>query len=229
MDEQAHTIYAHAGIGQEVPLGQRPAVLVVDFINGFTDPSCAVGSDLTAEVQATKQLLDAAREIQVPVIFTTVAYEPNLKDVGLWITKMPGLAELLIGSREVEVDARLDPQPTESIITKKGASAFFGTNLVSVLTTQQVDTVILCGATTSGCIRATAVDLMQNGYPALVPRECVGDRAASPHEANLFDMNAKYANVVSLHTAISYLQGLGLPKTGQPTPAAASPRGASNP
>jgi maleamate amidohydrolase len=209
MDELTRSIYARSGIGSDVPLGTRPAVLVVDFINGFTDPSCAVGSDLTAEVEATKQLLDVARDMDVPIIFTTIAYEPNLKDVGLWLIKMPGLSELQLGSREVEVDARLNPQSEDSIILKKGASAFFGTNLVSVLTSQQIDTVILCGATTSGCIRATAVDLMQNGYPALVPRECVGDRAAGPHESNLFDINAKYANVVSLQEALGYLEERG--------------------
>lgn len=213
MDEQTRTIYAQGGIGSAFPLGTRPAVLVVDFINGFTDPGCAVGSDLTAEVEATKQLLDVARSLQVPVIFTTVAYEAHMKDAGIWHLKMPGLVELQIGSREVEVDARLDPRAGDSIVTKKGASAFFGTNLVSILTTQRVDTVILCGATTSGCIRATAIDLMQYGYPALVPRECVGDRAKTPHESNLFDINAKYANVVSLQTSVGYLQGLG---NGQP-------------
>lgn len=212
MDEQTRTIYAQSGIGSYVPLGTRPAVLVVDFINGFTDPECACGSDLTMEVEATRQLLDVARSLQVPVIFTTVAYETHMNDAGIWHFKMPGLAELQLGSHEVEVDARLDPLPGDSIVTKKGASAFFGTNLVSILTAQRVDTVILCGATTSGCIRATAIDLMQYGYPALVPRECVGDRADTPHESNLFDINAKYANVVSLQASVDYLQGLGNPK-----------------
>lgn len=209
MDEQTRTIYARGGIGSDVPLGTRPAVLVVDFINGFTDPECSVGSDLSAEVEATKRLLDVARSLQVPVIFTTVAYQAHMQDAGIWPFKMPGLAALQLGSREVEVDARLDPQPRDIAITKKGASAFFGTNLAAVLTTQGVDTVILCGATTSGCIRATAIDLMQYGYPALVPQECVGDRARTPHESNLFDINAKYANVVSLQTTVSYLKGLG--------------------
>ncbi len=95
------------------------------------------------------------------------------------------------------------------MILKKGASAFFGTNLPSVLVSQGVDTIVLCGATTSGCIRATAVDLLQYGYPTLVPRECVGDRARSPHEANLIDIQAKYADVVPVEDAISYLEGVG--------------------
>ena len=97
----------------------------------------------------------------------------------------------------------------EVVILKKGASAFFGTNLPSVLVSQNVDTVVLCGATTSGCIRATAIDLLQYGYPTLVPRECAGDRARAPHEANLFDIQAKYADVVSVEAALSYLERVG--------------------
>ena len=99
----------------------------------------------------------------------------------------------------------LDPRPDEVIIMKKGASGFFGTNLASILVSQGVDTVILCGATTSGCVRATAVDLLQNGWPAMVPRDCVGDRAQAPHEANLFDIQAKYGDVVSLEDALEYV------------------------
>ncbi len=101
------------------------------------------------------------------------------------------------------------------MILKKGASAFFGTNLPSVLVSQNVDTIVLCGATTSGCIRATAVDLLQYGYPTLVPRECVGDRAQAPHEANLVDIQAKYADVVSVEDALSYLESVG-EKIGAP-------------
>jgi len=95
------------------------------------------------------------------------------------------------------------------VIVKKGASAFFGTNLSAILASLGVDSVVLCGATTSGCVRATAVDLLQHGYPALVPRECVGDRAAPPHEANLFDIQAKYADVVSLEEALERLESAG--------------------
>ncbi len=207
-DEQAHQVYAAAGLGQSITLGSRPAVLVVDFTCGFTDPECALGSDLTEPVEATKRLLDVARAKSLPVVFTTIGYEANLKDGGLWLQKAPRLGDLQVGGRWVEIDPRLEPRENETIVLKKGASGFFGTNLASILISQQVDSVVLCGATTSGCIRATAIDLLQYGYPTIVPRECVGDRAQAPHEANLFDINAKYADVVSVGEALEYLEGV---------------------
>ena len=207
-DEQAREVYARAGLGENVTLGSRPAVLVVDFSCGFTDPACTLGSDLSAEVGATKQLLDAARGKGLPVVFTTIGFEPSLKDGGLWLQKVPALGELQVGGHWVDIDARLEPRADETVIVKKGASAFFGTNLAAVLVSQRVDSVILCGATTSGCVRATAVDLLQNGWPTLVPRECVGDRARAPHDANLFDIQAKYADVVGLEEALAYVESV---------------------
>jgi maleamate amidohydrolase len=207
-DAEAREVYARAGLGENVTLGRSPGVLVVDFSCGFTDPACSLGADMTPEVEATKRLLDAARAKGLPVVFTTIGFTPSLKDGGLWLQKVPTLAELELGGRWVEIDPRLEPQNGETVIVKKGASAFFGTNLVAVLNTQGVDSVILCGATTSGCIRATAIDLLQHGYPAIVPRDCVADRAQAPHEANLFDINAKYADVVSLDEALAYVEGV---------------------
>ena len=220
-DEQARRVYEEARLGQSIPLGTRPAILVVDFSCGFTDPAYEAGSDLTSEVEATARVLDVARGAGVPVIFTTIAFEPSGKDGGLWMKKFPALAELRIGERSEEVDPRLSPREDETIVRKKGASAFFGTNLTAILVSQGVDTVVLCGATTSGCIRATAVDLMQNGFPALVPRECVGDRARAPHEANLFDIQAKYADVVSVEDAIAYVAGVPSPSESHGVSAAA--------
>ena len=208
-DEEARRVYEAARLGQAVTMGERPAVLVVDFSCGFTDPECALGSDLSAEVGATRRLLDAARAKGLPVIFTTIGYEPSLRDGGLWLQKVPALGDLQVGGRWVEIDPRLAPREDETVVLKKGASAFFGTNLASILVAQRVDSVVLCGATTSGCIRATAIDLLQYGFPALVPRECVGDRARAPHEANLFDIQAKYADVVSLDDALAYLESVG--------------------
>ena len=207
-DEQARQVYARAGLGESVMLGTRPAVLVVDFSCGFTDPASTLGSDLTAQVEATKHVLDAARAKGLPVIFTTIGYEPSLQDGGLWLQKVPALGDLQIGGRWVEIDPRLEPREDETIVLKKGASAFFGTNLASILIAQRIDTIVLCGATTSGCIRATAIDLVQYGYPTLVPRECVGDRAQAPHDANMFDIHAKYADVVSLEEALAYLESV---------------------
>lgn len=209
MSDDTGRIYERARLGQSITPGSRPAVLVVDFSRGFTDPASTMGSDLTGEVEATKRLLDVARAKGIPVVFTTIGFESNLKDGSLWLQKAPGLAELQVGGEWVEIDPRLERGEDEVVILKKGASAFFGTNLPSVLVSQGVDTIVLCGATTSGCIRATAVDLLQYGYPTLVPRECVGDRAQAPHEANLIDIQAKYADVVPIEDALSYLEGVG--------------------
>ena len=207
-DEEARQIYAKARLGESVTMGSRPVVLVVDFSRGFTDPESTLGSDLTPQVEATSRLLEAAREKGLPVIFTTIGFEPSLKDGGLWLQKVPSLGDLQLGGRWVEIDPRLSPRPDETVIVKKGASAFFGTNLAAILISQVVDSVVLCGATTSGCVRATAIDLLQYGYPTLVPRECVGDRAQAPHDANMFDIQAKYADVVSLAEALAYVASI---------------------
>lgn len=192
-------------------------MLVVDFSCGFTDPACALGSDLGEAVEATARLLALARAKELPVVFTTIAFEPGGADSGIWTQKMPALAALELGSHWVEIDPRLGRRAGEPVLVKKGASAFFGTNLSAILVAVRVDCVVLCGATTSGCVRATAVDLLQYGFPALVPRECVGDRARAPHEANLFDIDMKYANVVSLDEALAFLETApGAPTATQP-------------
>jgi nicotinamidase-related amidase len=205
IDRQAREVYERAKLGGALTLGTRPAVLVVDFQCGFTEPEATAGADLTAEVEATRALLDAARAKGLPIVYTTIGYEPHMKDAALWPEKGPALLQLELGSRWVDIDPRLGPRDDEPVVVKKGASGFFGTNLASILISQRVDTVILCGATTSGCVRATAVDLLQYGWPTLVPRECAGDRARAPHEANLFDMQAKYADVVSLRETLEYV------------------------
>ena len=207
-DREAREVYERARLGGSVTLGERPAVLVVDFSCGFTDPESALGADMTDEVEATKRILDLARARGLAVIFTSIGFEPSLKDGGLWLQKAPALADLQLGGHWVAIDPRLEPREDETVVLKKGASAFFGTNLAAILISQGVDTVILCGATTSGCVRATAVDLLQHGFPTLVPRECVGDRAQAPHDANLFDIQAKYADVVSLEEALGYLESV---------------------
>jgi nicotinamidase-related amidase len=208
-DHQTREAYERAGFGQSMTLGEKPAVLIVDFSRGFTDPECPLGADMTNEVEATRKVIDSAREIEAPVIFTTIGFEKNLRDGSLWIEKAPALAELQIDGEWVELDERLGKRDEDTVILKKGASAFFGTNLASILAHEKIDTVVLCGATTSGCIRATVVDLLQYGYPTLVPRECVGDRAEAPHEANLFDIQAKYADVVPVEDALAYLGRVG--------------------
>jgi maleamate amidohydrolase len=204
-DREARRVYAEARIGEPICLRERPAVLVVDLSCGFTDPASTLGSELTEVVEATRRLLDVARSKGLPAIFTTIAFDAELSDAGIWPTKMPALEELQVGSRWVEIDPRLGRRDDEPIVVKKGASAFFGTNIGALLAARAVDSVVLCGATTSGCVRASAIDLLQHGYPTVVARECVGDRAQAPHEANLFDIQAKYAEVLPLAEVLALL------------------------
>ncbi|MEJ3659205.1 isochorismatase family protein [Actinomycetes bacterium KLBMP 9759] len=201
-------VYERAGFGAPVRRGERPAIVVVDLTNGFTDPAAPTGADLSGVVAATSELIEAGRAACVPVVFTTIAYTPAEADgdAVTWLTKAPGMRALREGSRAVAVDDRLPVDPGDHLITKKGASAFFGTGLAALLSGLRVDTVLICGATTSGCVRATAVDAVQTGFTVLVPRQCVGDRAAGPHEANLFDIQAKYGDVIELADAVEYLR-----------------------
>jgi maleamate amidohydrolase len=201
-------VYERAGFGARVRRGERPAIVVVDLTNGFTDPSEPTGADLTEVVAASAELIAAGRAAGVPVVFTTIAYTPAEADgdAVTWLTKAPGMRALREGSRAVALDDRLPVEPGDHLITKKGASAFFGTGLAALLAGLRVDTVLVCGATTSGCVRASVVDAVQSGFPVLVPRQCVGDRAQGPHEANLFDIQAKYGDVIELADAVSYVR-----------------------
>jgi maleamate amidohydrolase len=201
--------YRERGLAGRVGFGHRPAVLVVDFIVGFTDPRSPLGSDLAAELAKTVELLEAARERVVPIFYTTTVYEPNMIDAGLFVRKVPSLATLQRGSSWVRLDPRLLATSTEMVIEKRYASAFFGTHLAPTLTAAGIDTVIVTGCTTSGCVRATVVDALQHGLRAIVPRECVGDRAPAQHVASLFDIDGKYGDVVGQAEALRYLRGLG--------------------
>ena len=199
-------MYQQRGFGNKVGFGQKPALLIIDFIKGFTDTACPLGSDLDAEVATTKQLLDEFRSRKLPVHFTTTAYDSEMISAGVFVKKVPSLVHLKFGSSWIEIDDRLAPISGEVVWTKQYASAFFGTALASALSAQKVDTLIVTGCTTSGCVRASAVDSCQNGLLTNVVRECVGDRSASAHEANLNDLDAKYADVVSLEEVLEYLK-----------------------
>jgi maleamate amidohydrolase len=201
-------LYDRVGIGGSLRLGTRPVVAVIDLSRGFTDPSCAVGSDLSDVVVATRTLLDHARRAGLPVVFTSIAFHPGDHERLVWLQKMPSLGVLQAGDPAVEIDPRLGRLPDEPVVFKKTASSTAGTELPALLVGLGADTVILCGATTSGCVRATVVDLVQLCYPVLIPRECVGDRASEPHEASLFDLQAKYADVVSLDATLDYLRSV---------------------
>jgi len=201
--------YADAGFGQRVPRGSRPAVIVVDFTYGFSDTQYPTAADMRAQIAATKQITDLARDRGFPVIYTTISYHAGEVDNLAWLRKSTGMASLLEGSRLVEIDAATGIQPNDAIITKKGASAFFGTSLAALLTSQKIDTAIITGATTSGCVRASAVDAVQSGFNVLVPADCCADRAAPPHDAALYDIDQKYGDVVDKNDIMTYLNGLG--------------------
>ncbi|MFO1351003.1 MAG: isochorismatase family protein [Gammaproteobacteria bacterium] len=197
--------YQQKGFAGRSGFGARPALLIVDFINGFTDPKSPLGGDFTPELEVTQRLLDAFRHARLPIAYTTIAYEPDLRDGGLFVKKVPSLAILQKGSRQVEIDRRIRPRFDEYIAEKKFASAFFGTELDGYLKGLGVDTIVMTGCTTSGCIRASAIDSMQYGYHTVVVSDGVGDRAQGPHEANLFDIDAKYGDVMPAQAALDYL------------------------
>jgi maleamate amidohydrolase len=204
------------GLTRELAFGDRPAVLAVDLVNAFTDPRLPLGSDLDAVVEQARRVLDEGRRAGMPVLFTTVAYEDaDLADAGLWAVKIPASATLRAGSREVELDGRLGRREDESVLVKKYASAFFGTDLVRRLTALRVDTLVIVGCTTSGCVRATAVDAIQNGFRPMVVREAVGDRDPAAHEQSLLDLQAKYAEVMSADSVLAHLASV---PAGVPVP-----------
>ena len=189
--------------------GSRPALLVIDVNVGFTDPDSPLVCDLDGVVAAITRLVDEARRANVPVVYTTVAYDEDAKrTAAVFIDKVPALLTLEAGSRWIEIDPRIAPRPDEPVLTKLFASAFFGTPLARLLTSGGCDSVIVTGASTSGCIRATAVDALQHGYRVAVPREAVGDRNPAAHEANLYDIDAKYGDVVSLQETLAHLEEL---------------------
>jgi maleamate amidohydrolase len=202
-------LYQERGFSRRIGFGRRPALLIVDVIQAFTDPASPLGSDLDAVVTAIRKLLDVARPKRIPVVFTTVAYDESAwQPAQVFITKVPALKALKIGTPAVEVDSRLERRATEPVLLKQFASAFFGTALASLLAAQRCDTVIVTGCTTSGCVRASVVDALQYGFRPIVPLEAVGDRATGPHEANLFDIQAKYGDVLALDEVVQYLQAL---------------------
>jgi nicotinamidase-related amidase len=186
--------------------GKKPALVVIDMSLGFTDPESPLHCELEPVVDAIDRLLGAMRAARLPVFFTTVAYDDAGKErARVFIEKVPALLALEAGSPFVEIDPRLAPESGEAVITKLFASAFYETPLASWLTAQQVDGLIITGASTSGCVRATAVDGLQHGYRVVVPREAVGDRNPSAHEANLYDIDAKYGDVVPLADVLEHI------------------------
>ena len=195
--------------------GKRPAVLVVDFVNAYTtEGEPLFAAPVVDAVRETVDVLHAARRNHVPVIYTRVIYSPGGADGGIFVQKVPVLRTMVEGEPMTEIVPELPPGPDDVVIKKQYSSAFFGTPLAAMLTSQGVDSVILTGCSTSGCIRATAVDGMQHGFRVIVPRECVGDRHPGPHEANLFDIDSKYGDVMSKAEVLAYLGGGREPAEG---------------
>lgn len=191
--------------------GRRPALLIVDFVRAYVTPGTALyGSACVAAQEPALQLLAAARAADIPRLHTRVAYERGGRDGGVFFRKLPALRIFEEGhAPELAAFAPgFEPAAGETLITKQYASAFFGTTLASTLTALGVDTLVIAGVSTSGCVRATAVDACQHGFIPLVVREAVGDKAPAAHEANLFDLQAKYADVVTLQEALAFLRNL---------------------
>jgi len=193
-------------LSQRLPEGRQPALILVDLIYGFTDPSCPLGVSADDVVESCARLIEVARHRQWPLAWTTVIYR-HADQAPVFRNKLPALNLLRPGSRWVEIDARLARDPTDVLIEKCWASAFFATDLAARLRSLEVDQLVVCGLTTSGCVRATAVDGLQHDYPVIVPRQAVGDRCQAAHQANLDDLDKKYADVVDLDAWLARLPG----------------------
>jgi maleamate amidohydrolase len=192
-----------------VGFGEKPAVIVIDFVRAYTTPGEKLyAPDVVEAVKQTVDLLAQAREKNVPVIYTRVLYNENGLDGGVFVKKVPVLRTFLPSNPMTEIVPELEPVAGDTVLIKQYASSFFGTSLGAMLTALRVDTLIITGCSTSGCVRATAVDACQYGFRAIVPRECVGDRHQAPHEANLFDIQSKYGDVVSRADVLAYFQDL---------------------
>jgi maleamate amidohydrolase len=224
MNDSSEPFYTQLGFGTRIGLGDRPALIVIDMSRAFCDPAYKVGGDQTAALEAIAELLPPAREQGVPVYFTTVAYRADGRDGGTFVEKVPALRELVDDDPAVtEIHPRIAPVEGEVVLNKKYPSAFFQTHLLSMLVVDRIDTLILTGCSTSGCVRATAVDGVSYGYRITVPVQAVIDRWPAPHEAALFDIDAKYGDVVAVADVVEHLRNLPAP-VGSPRVAAATPR-----
>ncbi len=199
--------YARGGFGKRLGFGRRPALLVIDFVRAYLVKDSPLYAGVEAARAACAALLAAARDARIPIVHTNVVYQPGGRDGGVFFRKVPALSCFEAGARpDLAAFAEgLEPLPGETVVSKQYASAFFGTSLASTLTALGIDTVLIAGLSTSGCVRASAVDCCQHGFIPVVVAEAVGDRAAGPHEANLFDIQAKYGDVVGLEEVRGWL------------------------
>ncbi|HEY7609728.1 MAG TPA: isochorismatase family protein [Alphaproteobacteria bacterium] len=199
-------IYKTQGFGNASGFGARPALLIVDFVNGFAAPEAFGGGNIDAAIARTEGLLAAFRRLKLPIAFTRVVYAEDGADLGIFALKAPNLKRLTESSPDSAIVPSLAPRPGEYVVRKQQPSAFFGTGLHSWLTLRRVDTLIHAGCTTSGCVRASVVDGLSYNFRNIVITDCVGDRALGPHEANLFDMGQKYADLMSRDEVVPVIE-----------------------
>ena len=209
MAQDLNQDYAGAGYNQRLGFGDRPALLVVDMVEAYFDKTSPLYAGVEDALESAKRVLAAARQAGVFTAFTNVRYMKGALNGGIFVKKVPTLQIFEERSALGDWPEGLDPRDDELIISKQYPSAFFGTSLAATLTSLGIDTLIIAGLTTSGCIRATCIDTVSSGFRPIIVREAVGDRDERPHEANLFDMNAKYGDVVSETEVIAYLQEIG--------------------
>ena len=199
-------VYQRQGFGHTTGIGQRSCLLMVDFVNSFVDPQQLGGPHIQDAVKATVPLLAAFRRWGWPVAHTRVVFDANGSDRNLFATRVKALQALNEEAVGSQIVTELAPLHSEWVVRKQGASAFFNTGLADWLRFQSVDTVVVTGCTTSGCVRASVVDAVQHNFRTVVVSDCVGDRALGPHEANLFDMRQKYADTMTRDELLSHLQ-----------------------
>jgi len=197
--------YARAGFGGRLEFGQRPALLIVDVVMAYLDPASPLYARGEAALASNRRLADTARGAGVPVIFTNVVYGPDGVEGGMFFRKVPALSAFVKGSSAGDFPPELQPEPGELVVSKHYPSAFFGTSLASTLHSRRIDTVLVTGYSTSGCVRATALDALCHGFAPFVVSDACADRDERPHLQNLFDMGAKMAEVVDEARAISLL------------------------
>ena len=209
MVESKEELYKRVGIGTRAGFGKKPAVIVIDVQKGFTLAESPLGGGLDEMIENIKDVVAVAKGKNVPIIYTVVAWRPDSEDGGMILKKIPSLKPFTLGSRWAELDDRMDYNPDKDyFIIKKHFSCFFGTELLNILISHGIDTCILVGDSTSGCVRSTAISSAAHGFYTIVPLECVGDRSADAHAANLFDINAKFGDVVQKQEVIDYLNKL---------------------
>ncbi|OCZ65486.1 N-carbamoylsarcosine amidase [Achromobacter xylosoxidans] len=200
--------YARQGFGTPLPLKAPFGLLIIDFVNGFADPAVFGGGNIPQAIERTRALLAHAREQGWPVAHSRIVFSDDDADSNIFCLKVPGMLTLKEDSHNSAIVPQLAPSPGEYVVRKSTPSAFYGTMLAPWLAQRGVQTLVVAGCVTSGCVRASVVDAMQAGFRPLVVSDCCGDRALGPHEANLFDMAQKYAAVMPLEQALADIGAL---------------------